>query len=64
MYINILGCVKVKGAASESFRIESGVSQRCVISSWLFNVYNVVATKHVKMGLRRILGRLSEEGRE
>ena len=52
MYINILGCVKVKGAASESFRIESGVSQRCVISSWLFNVYNFVATKHVKMGLR------------
>ena len=32
MYVNSLGCVRVKGGESECFRIDSGVRQVCIIS--------------------------------
>ena len=39
MYVNILACVRVKGGASECFRINSGVRQGYIIFPWLFNAY-------------------------
>ena len=38
IYVNNLACVRVKGRESECRRIDSGVRQVCIMSSWLFNV--------------------------
>ena len=32
MYVNSFACVKVKGNVSECFRIDSGVTQSCILS--------------------------------
>ena len=37
--VESFACVRIKGGESERFRIDSGVKQGCIISSWLFNVY-------------------------
>ena len=47
--ICMLACVKVKGAESECFRINSDVRQRYILSPWLFNVYMDAVMKEVKM---------------
>ena len=41
-----LACVRIRGGESKGFRIDSGVSQGCIMSPWLFNVY-----MKVKMGM-------------
>ena len=64
MYINNLAWVTVKGGVSECFRIESGVRQGCIMSSWLFNVYMDVVMKEVKMEMGRMVEKFLEEGRE
>ena len=53
MYVNSLVCVIVKGGESECFRIDSGVRQELISSSWLFNVYIDAVMKEVKMEMRR-----------
>ena len=45
--------VSVKGGKKECFRIDSGVRQGCVISSWLFNVYMDAVMKEGKIGMGR-----------
>ena len=37
MYVNSLGCVKIKGGGSECFGISSGMRQQYIMSLWLFN---------------------------
>ena len=39
MYVDSSACVRVKWSESEQFRINSGVTQGCIMSTWLFNVY-------------------------
>ena len=39
LYVDSSPCVRVKGCESDRFRIDSGVRQGCIISSWLFDVY-------------------------
>ena len=39
MYVDSLGCFRVKGGESEWFRIDSVVRQGCIMSPWLFNIY-------------------------
>ena len=39
MYVNNLGCVRVKGGEIECFSINSSVRQGCIKSPSLFNVY-------------------------
>ncbi len=38
-YENASALVHVNGELSESFRVEVGVRQGCVMSPWLFNIY-------------------------
>ena len=61
MSVNSLTCVRVKGGESECFRIDSGVRQVCIISPWLFNVYEDSLMKEVKMGMGRRRVRFQEE---
>ena len=39
MYIDSSACVRIKGGGSEWFRIDSDVTQGCIMSPLLFNVY-------------------------
>ena len=39
MYVDSSACVRIKGGESEQFRIDSGVRQGYIMSTWLFNVY-------------------------
>ena len=36
-YIDSSACIRLKGG--KYFRIDNGVKQGCIMSSWLFNVY-------------------------
>ena len=44
MYVDSLA-IRVKGGESKQFKIESGLSEGCIISPWLFNVYMVGVMK-------------------
>ena len=55
-------CVRVGSDLSESFEVNVGLRQGCVMSPWLFNVYMDGVVREVKM---RTLGRgleMSERG--
>ncbi len=41
-YENASASVRVNGEVSESFNVEVGVRQGCVMSPWLFNIYGWV----------------------
>ena len=47
----IFSYVRVNEDESEWFKINSGVGQWCIMSSWLFNVYMDAVMKEVKMGM-------------
>ena len=64
MYVDSSACVRVKGGESERFKIDSGVRQGCIMSSWLFNVYMDGVIKEVKMDMERRGMRFLEEGRK
>ena len=53
MCVYSLACIRVKRGESEWFRIDSGVRQGCIMSSWLFNVYMDAVMKEVNMGTGR-----------
>ena len=61
--VNSLACVRLKGCESECFRINSGVRQGCIMSSWLFNVYMEAVMRELKMGMGRMGVIFREEGR-
>ena len=48
-YENSRACVKVDGECSESFGINVGVRQGCVMSPWLFNIYMDGVMKEFRM---------------
>ena len=66
IYVNSLACIKVKGCERECFRTDSGVTQVCIMSPWLFNVYSYIDTgmKEVKLGMGRRGVRFQEEKSE
>ena len=35
MYVDSSACVRIKGGVGEEFKIDSGVRQGCIMSSWL-----------------------------
>ena len=47
---------------NEQFKINRGVRQGCIISSWLLNVYKNGVMKEVKMGMGRRGVRFQEDG--
>ena len=53
---------RVKGGESEWFRIDSRVSQGCIMSPLLFNVYMDAVMKEVKIGMGRRGVRFLEDG--
>ena len=52
-YVDSSACVRVKGGASERFRIDSGMRQGCIMSPRLFNVYMDGVMKEVRMRMER-----------
>ena len=46
------------------FRIDSGVREGCIMSTWLFNVYINAVMKEVKIGMRRREVKFLEESRK
>ena len=46
--------VREKGGESESFRIDSGVEQGCIMSPWHFNLYIDAVMKEAKMRMERV----------
>ena len=63
VHVNNLSCDRVKECENECFRIDSGVRQVCIISSWFFNVY-MGAVMELKIGMGRRGMRFQEEGRD
>ena len=57
-----LARVRDKGGESESFRIDSGVRQGCIMSPWLFRLYVDALMKEVGMGMGRRGVRFQSEG--
>ena len=53
MYVDSFAYVRVKGGGSKRFRIDSRVTQGCIMSPLLFNVYMDGVMKEVKMGMGR-----------
>jgi len=51
-YKDANACVRVNGEMSDSFRIQMGVRQGCVMSPWLFNLYmdGVIREMKAKVG--------------
>ena len=64
MYVDGSACVIVKGGEREWFRIDSGMRQGCIMSSWLFNVYMDGIVKEVKMRMERRRVSFMEDGKE
>ena len=64
MNVDSSDCVGIKGGESERFRIDSGLRQGCIMSSWLPNVYMDVVMKEEKMGMGRRAVSFMEDGRE
>ena len=62
MYVNSLACFRVTDGESQCFRIDSGVQQGFIMSTWLFNVYMDTVMKEVKIGMGRIGVKFQEEG--
>ncbi len=50
-YENASASVQVNGELSESFNIEVGVRQGCVMSPWLFNIYMDGCVREMKAKL-------------
>ncbi len=48
---NASASVSVNGELSESFSVEVGVRQGCVMSPWLFNIYMDGCIREVKIGV-------------
>ncbi len=51
-YENESESVRVNGELSESFSVEVGVRQGCVMSPWLFNIYMDGCIREMKVGVR------------
>ncbi len=64
---NASASVRVNGELSESFTVEVGVRQGCVMSPWLFNIYMDVCIREMremKVRVRDLGARLNVRGVE
>ncbi len=63
-YENASATVRENGELSESFSVEVGVRQGCVMSPWLFNIYMDGCIKEIKVGEWDLGARLNVKGVE
>ncbi len=56
--------LKVKKKLSESFNVEVGERQGCVMSPWLFNIYMDGCIRKMKVGVHNLGARLNVRGVE
>ncbi len=53
-YKNASASVQVKRELSESFKVEVGVKQGCVMPPWLFNIYMDGCIREIKVRVLRL----------
>ncbi len=63
-YENAMASVWVNEELSESFSVEVGVKQGCVMSPWLFYIYMDGCIKEMKVGVWDLGARLNVRGVE
>ncbi len=63
-YENASDSVRVNGELSESFNVEVGVRQGCVMSPWLFNIYIDGCIREMKVGVWDLGARMNMRGVE
>ncbi len=63
-YENASACVWVNGELSESFNVEVGARQGCVMSPWLFNIYMDGCIREMKARVWDLGARLNVRGVE
>ncbi len=56
--------VRVNGELSESFNVEVGVRQGCMMSPWLFSIYIDGCLREMKVRVRDLGARLNVRGVE
>ena len=61
-YREASACVKVDGELSDSFAVEVGVRQGCVMSPWLFNIFMDGCMREMKAKVGKIGARLKLNG--
>ncbi len=61
---NASASVQVNGELSESFNVEVGVRQGCIMSLWLFNIYMDECIREIKVVLQDLGARLNVRGVE
>ncbi len=61
---NASASVRVNGELSESFKVEVGVRQLCVMPPWLFNIYMDGCMRERKVGMQDLGARLNVRGVE
>ncbi len=63
-YENASASVRMNGELSESFNVEVGVRQGCVMSPWLFNIYMDGCIRNMKIRVQDLGARLNVRGVE
>ncbi len=63
-YNNASASVRVNGELSESFSVEVGVRQGCVMSPWPFSIYIDGCIREMKVSVRDLGARLNVRGVE
>ncbi len=63
-YENASASVQVNDELSESFNVEVGVRQGCVMPPWLFNIYKDGCISVIKVGVRKLGARSNVRGVE
>ncbi len=63
-YENATASVRVNGELSESFNVEVGVRQGCLMSLWLFSIYMDGCVREMKVRVRDLSARLNVKGVE
>ncbi len=63
-YENASASVRVNGELSESFNVEVGLRQGCIMSPWLFNIYMDGCIREMKVGVWDLGARLNVRGVE
>ncbi len=58
-YKSASSSVQVNGELSESFKVEVGVRQGCVMSPWLFSIYMDECIREMKVRVRDLGARLN-----